>query len=76
MTESEAKTRWCPMVRLYGDDWTTRLDDNELKAVTDGDVARSTKCIGSACMMWRWLPSPSLKAGSPTSGYCGLAGKP
>jgi hypothetical protein len=44
----------------------------------------SSKCIGSACMMWRWQSSltvnnPSRIAGAGQSikresGYCGLAG--
>jgi hypothetical protein len=74
MTEDQAKKKWCPMVRLYGDDWITRLTDGRLKAISDGDVTKVTKCIGSDCMMWRWY---GVTGRSPAKlGYCGLAGKP
>lgn len=34
-------------------------------------------CIGSACMAWRWNPTPALTQDrSATHGYCGKAGKP
>lgn len=60
MTESEAKTKWCPMVRYQ-----------DLRAINrDACYDNSgTHCIGSACMMWRHLVNTK-------EGYCGLAGKP
>ena len=79
MTEEEAKTKWCPMVRHYavgeGDHSSNRMD-------------MSTRCLGSECMAWRWLTPPGTTVQVPTSsglyqattspgnGYCGMAGKP
>lgn len=64
MTEEEAKTKWCPMVRINGNAMDYILN----RKASD----RHSYCIGSACMMWRenvdYLPGPH--------GYCGLAGKP
>ena len=94
MTEAEAKTKWCPMVRAtYFDQavglWTGPANAQSMGKV--GDLLYGGKCIGSACMMWRWntkyTPPPySMMATYPqpegtteisaTEGYCGLAGKP
>lgn len=85
MTEEEAKTKECPhfsvgvaifMASGKGENFNGRLD---------------TKCIGSACMMWRfqmkYVESESAGSGlvktmtiakyeKSEHGYCGLAGKP
>lgn len=77
MTEEEAKTKWCPMVRFTY--LSNRSDDP-----SDGMGAL---CIGSACMMWRAGVSHkahsdgghiSYEALPPEEreGHCGLAGKP
>ena len=37
------------------------------------------RCIGSACMAWRWTEMPAglgARRESPGYGYCGLAGVP
>lgn len=61
MTESEAKKRWCPMVRVS-------MPINPQPALLSAARAESvSRCIGSDCMLWR----EQGKAG----GYCGLAGK-
>lgn len=79
MTEAEAKTKWCPMVRYSVFDYESRSEviaTNRQKDNVDGN------CIGSACMMWRWHlgddPESRSKGGIclPPTGYCGLAGKP
>lgn len=67
MRESEAKTKWCPMVRvLIGPEnsaWQSRMITNR------ADIPAGPQdclCIGSACMMWE--PSKTFNGG----GDCGL----
>ena len=77
MTEDEAKGKWCPMVRITtiihngeslmlsaNRDMSFCVPVNSLELATD-----ITKCIASACMMWRVDPR------AETHGHCGLAGK-
>ena len=45
MTEKEAKTRWCPMVRRNVG-WN--------RDMMHGKVDDGCFCIASDCMMWRW----------------------
>ena len=71
MTEDEAKTKWCSMVKYvshpaYEDVFTNKPGTNDLF------------CIASDCMAWRedltrWEAQSGYVA---ASGYCGLAGKP
>lgn len=92
MTEAEAKTKWCPNVRIavhagHGGAACNRHPE--------GSVKEDTLCIASACMFWRWDvdSSPAMEALAkarmqsemtqaramsyvPTRGYCGQAGKP
>ena len=68
MTEEEAKTKWCPMVRL-GDSG----GNNQL--LLGGTHSTLGHCIGSACMMWRERRGYDAGELKLTSGYCGLAGK-
>ena len=62
MTEEEAKTKWCPMVRIDGSNMSMNIDD--------GKADLLPTCVGSDCMMWR-----PLRGKFGYSGYCGLAGK-
>ena len=74
MTEEEAKTKWCPMVRVvYG------IGDNR------GLFESTTTCIASDCMMWRnntidvMVTTPEdaeIAREHLEGGYCGLSGKP
>lgn len=73
MTEEEAKTKWCPFVRsMFSSSAAASNRDS------DGKATRGTRCIGSACMAWRWFETTQEqgKLPPPYSGYCGLAGKP
>ena len=79
MTEDEAKTKWCPMVRLTatgdpvnGGEWHS----NRMPKDDRVNVESTYLCIGSGCMMWRWTFVDEALTDSRTDGYCGLAGKP
>ena len=87
MTEDEAKTKWCPMVRVT-EKWPEGVTGSRNRVVIcEGDKAEilDTKllgaaCIGSACMMWRWkemslTEATSINPNREAKGYCGLAGK-
>lgn len=65
MTEEQARTKWCPMVRT-----SALREGNPTGAVTNqcDESYVATTCIASDCMMWR---VGALSNGS----YCGLAGK-
>lgn len=77
MTEDEAKTRWCPMVRIVAaNDHIQENRHGQFKAV--GAVGKGPFCIGSACMMYRHQLSWQFYASSDgwqwkRHGYCGLA---
>ena len=64
MTEQEAKTKWCPMIRS-----SAGIESNCATNTYDESYTHPS-CIASDCMMWRWTDSPHTK------GYCGLGGKP
>lgn len=77
MTEKEAKTKWCHRSdRCWGNIHTP-----------EDEVPNGIRCIGSACMAWRWetdfndmvarQPGKSVaEYRALADGYCGLAGKP
>ena len=72
MTEDEAKTKWCPMAREWG-------DENSYNRVL-GKADEHTKCIASDCMMWIATDNEvgAMSGGtrpirSQPAGYCGLA---
>lgn len=83
MTEDEAKTKWCPLIRF------TDETENTYAVTNRGDVCDRTRnqeardlsrCIGFACMAWREAeivtrPDPYTTVKTP-GGYCGLAGTP
>ncbi len=68
-SENQARTMWCPMVRVEGVDsggsWNrakTELSNNKTAS------EYMCHCVASDCVMWRWI--------NDQDGYCGLAGKP
>lgn len=77
MTEDEAKTKWCPFVRI-GSTMSGKGSLNRDYAL--GHEISSAGCIASQCMAWRWVEimardiPPNIEFHQP--GYCGLAGKP
>ena len=74
MTEAEAKTKWCPMVRFVMQSGGAAYNRSE-----DGGPIIRTACIASACMAWRAemigddANEPLVKT---ARGHCGLAGRP
>ena len=71
MTEKEAKKKWCPFARVGDDDGVTY---NRWRPLWGDKPFKTTACIGSRCMAWRWTVS---SRDTPTSeGHCGLAGRP
>jgi hypothetical protein len=76
MTEQEATQKWCPHSRKYYGRGSINRTDTDAKP-------GGTHCIGSKCMMWRWVKDPLIEFvanGKPVPdytgehGYCGLAG--
>lgn len=78
MTESEAKTKWCPMTRAPIEIDDRLVAGNTMKVPGSAETTITT-CIGSACMLWREHGplSPDYKPRpDEVGGYCGLAGRP
>ena len=77
MTEDQAKTKWCPMVRVaYSGGSYNR---NSLAGTAHVDT-KDIRCIGSDCMMWgmkyvEQVDERNVSVLVPDY-YCGLAGKP
>jgi hypothetical protein len=79
MTEDEAKTKWCPMVRaatlITGVDYhETAVGGAGCNRAHPNMMFEGAVCIASDCMMWRWIDRGSVS--KPIDGYCGLGGKP
>ncbi len=74
MTEDEAKMKWCPMTRSISVDIEDKDSGNRVHGAAD--PFEHSRCIGSACMMWRWDIDLCRKGPEIDHGYCGLAGKP
>lgn len=65
MHEEEAKTKWCPMLQVSAATGVIGTVSNRSNAFDDNSD-RHGRCIGSACMAWRWadVPNPDYaKAG-------------
>ena len=80
LTEKQAKTKWCPHVRIVTN---RKIDDrhfindeasynriviDDLKGTAIVPKRVFTNCIASECMMWKWHNAIH------TNGYCGLTG--
>ena len=90
-TEDEAKKKWCPHSRVLGTlvqpaapgapDYTVAAGAQNRGYAMDGPLEKC-RCIGSACMAWRWVRAldPTLPidhAPMKTEyGFCGLSGAP
>lgn len=77
MTKDEAKTKWCPHVRVGVISEVTGAAYAANRAGSEGKMIGAAMCIGSACMAWRWeVPPMTCRPPNEPSGYCGLAGRP
>lgn len=56
MTEDEAKTKWCPHVRviMIGSDDRFIGPANRAVDLDGQEGSLGARCIASACMAWRW----------------------
>jgi hypothetical protein len=72
MRETEARTKWCPMVRVGA----TTPDGNVIAVNRHGpgQLPPELCCMGSDCTMWRSGAIIS-SSGLNDDGYCGLAGQ-
>jgi hypothetical protein len=88
MTEKEANSKWCPMVRVVSGKVDPRTGASEHdgaqssynRVVDDSAWAfpKGGSCIGSGCMAWRWSETQQEPFGDGfvgVRGYCGLAGR-
>ena len=65
MTETEAREKWCPMVRFH-----TFADGSAASNLSAmGDDIHRCQCIASDCMMWQEI---GHKRDDEPKGYCGL----
>lgn len=73
ISESVARTRWCPMVRI---DNNNRLHNTMTDGFQNADAMY--RCIATDCMGWRGFHLSHLKGTGTVEkhGYCGFAGKP
>lgn len=53
MTEEEAKTKWCPFARVGSSTSGLGGFNRFIEPVAAGSDEK-VRCIGSACMAWRW----------------------
>lgn len=61
MTEQEALTKWCPAVRITGESekWHP-MTNREVLVNPNSPPFEASRCIGAACMSWRWDDADSL----------------
>lgn len=77
-TESQARKKWCPMVRALAlhEGKVVGVGANAgLKMRSDPDN-KYARCIASDCMMWRWQRVDVSTRNEDMPGHCGLAGAP
>ena len=83
LTESEARTKWCPFARVLlpvhqsGNRISTFHKANAESERDKEHYAQQERdccCIASDCMAWRWQGRP-VHVPDRDFGYCGLSGK-
>lgn len=76
MTEEEAKTKWCPFARVLVESAEEETASpvagaNRLETRGSGEPDlewKTPRCIGSACMAWRWTERGRVEALAPGAG--------
>jgi len=66
MTEDEAKTKWCPFVRIVSSTIDGQGFTPAANRMVNSDYPEQTllpktgNCISSECMAWRWIDQQNL----------------
>lgn len=67
MTEAEAKTKFCPLTRTVIAGSRVAMGGpsaspafNVLEDAGSGEIIYRVRCIGSACMAFRWAPDATI----------------
>ncbi len=64
MNEEEAKTKWCPFVRLVVGAGEKFAPSCNRMATTEEPIftrfSQTASCIASECMAWRWIDQQTL----------------
>lgn len=63
LTETEAKTRWCPFAHYSHEHNRGTKNKEPIPSI-------GARCLGSGCMLWRWS---SL---TDQTGFCGMGTHP
>lgn len=58
LKEFEALKKWCPMVRTSG---FVNENSGNVTVNTFNSSTESPTCIGSECMMWRWVQDAKVR---------------
>ncbi|MCK7474055.1 MAG: hypothetical protein MZV49_12190 [Rhodopseudomonas palustris] len=77
LTEEQARSKWCPMVRYEGDDggsWNRGSAKDDPTNTARSPEYYSCACVASSCMAWRILRADI--PGGESRGYCGAFGRP
>ncbi len=61
ITEAEARTKWCPFVRVREPDHYSGFNDSTIGTAVNRAAPKSRElvnqsllCVASECMAWRW----------------------
>ena len=54
-TETEAREKWCPFVRLTEDSPAAQVAWNRVSRADGPPGRRDCNCIASDCMQWQWF---------------------
>lgn len=73
LTEEEARTKWCPMARVFAvADKPVTVSITAINRDYDGNLIVAARCIAPDCMLWTWDGCFYRKDGEVRTGRCGL----